>query len=134
MLSSFTASLLIAARRSASAMVATSRWRSRIMSVRRSELQQYNRAVGGTLSSIAIPTLYMSHCRVNADHWSGSHPAAIVGGSNFSLCGATGFHGSGAQLLSQPQMLHPGLETANHILLLGTVTAACWNVQRPLIG
>ena len=33
--------------------------------------------------------------------------------------------GSGELLLSRPQMLHPGPETANHILLSGTVTAAC---------
>ena len=56
----------------------------------------------------------------------------MVGGSNLSFCGAAGLvlsgqfcRGSEELLLSWPQMLHPGPETANRILLSGTVTVAC---------
>uniref|UniRef100_UPI00359024C9 RAB6A-GEF complex partner protein 2 isoform X4 n=1 Tax=Myxine glutinosa TaxID=7769 RepID=UPI00359024C9 len=42
------------------------------------------------LPEIAIPALYMSHCLVNEDQCSGSHPAEMVGGSNLSFGGAGG--------------------------------------------
>ena len=85
MLSSFTARLFIALRRSFSGIVETSDLVSRMMSVRRSVLQQWNKAVGIILAAMTMPILYISHCLMNADHWSGSHPIPICGGSNFSL-------------------------------------------------
>ena len=82
----------------------------------------------------------MSHCRLNAVHWSGPHPAEMQGGINLSFYVAKGtgvvlsgqfYHGSGELLSNQLQMLHPGPGTSNHIPLLGIVTLAFYGPARP---
>ena len=37
---------------------------------------------------MAIPVLYMAHCFLNEDHWSGELPALMEGGFSFKLGGA----------------------------------------------
>ena len=84
-LSYWTANLRIVARRSFSVMVEVSALVSRMMSARRSWLQQWKRAVGIILFAMIMPTLYIFHCLVKADHRSGSQPRPIFGGSSFNF-------------------------------------------------
>lgn len=76
----------MAANSCASVIEATSSWMSCIINVRRSSLQQLNRAMGSVVCVMAMPTLYMFHWRVNEDHWSGLQPRPILGGSSFNFC------------------------------------------------
>ena len=73
----------------------------------------------------------MSHCRVNADHWSGSHPAEMQGGSNLTFCVAKGAGVEWTVLswiwrtaVKPAEMPQPGPGTPNHIPLLAIVTLA----------
>ena len=75
----------MAARRSASDMDATSDCRSLMRSFIRSSLQQWKRAVACMLVGMAIPILYISHCFLNDDHWSGELPADMVGAFNLRV-------------------------------------------------